>query len=259
MKTILVLIMVIFLPTTAAFAVKVASLYQTEIPVVSQSEDAKEQAVRDGFLQVLIKLSGDGQIDKNAVIRSSLNRADYYVKDYDYSSETPDSSQYILRIGYEPTDVNRLLKTAKVSFWGERRPLILVWLVTANKQHGPDIVSDTSKDNVAASMKKAGKMYALPLIFPVMDMDEMNSITPNDVADISLDVINEATKRYSPDAVLIGEITENEQNAQSSWQLMIHDIQFNWKIDDKSTDAVVSSIMGQISHALMNEKVSGKR
>lgn len=252
-KRIWLFLVVVFLPVTSAFSVKVADLYMAEIPVISQSYDVKEQAVNDGFLQVLIKITGNVQIDKNPVIRTSLKRANYFVRDYGYMDETADSSHYLLRIIYEPKDVNRLLQKAKVSYWGDNRPLLLVWLVETNTHRVSDIVSDGSHSAIYKTMNAESDKYGLPLIFPMMDMDELSRVSPENVARVSLGVLNNAAKRYSPDAMLIGEVTENELGVQSKWQLIMNDFQWSWSVDGKTMESMFSSLMSQLNHVALRQ------
>lgn len=252
-KRLLLILMVVFLPITSAFSVKVSDLYAAKVPVISQSYDVKEQAVNDGFLQVLIKITGNTQVDKNPTIRANLKRANYYVHDYGYLDETPDSSHYLLQIVYEPKDVNRLLKNAKIAYWGDNRPLVLVWLVAADVHRTPDIVSSESSSVVYKDLNEASDKYGLPLIFPVMDMDELSHISTENVTHASMTVLNNAAKRYSPDAMLIGEVIENELGVQSKWQLIMNDFQWSWSVEDKTMENVVSSLMSQLNNVVMKQ------
>ncbi|MBX3709793.1 MAG: DUF2066 domain-containing protein [Gammaproteobacteria bacterium] len=244
-------LMAFFFPITPALAVKVVNLYQASISVISQSGDIKEQAIKEGFLEVLIKVSGDPQIDKNPIIRASLKKAEYYVQEYSYSLATPDSSQYLLQILYERNDVDRLLRKANVAYWGENRPLVLVWLVVTNQERDADIVTHERPSGIYASIRQESKKFGLPLIFPMMDVDEVNQVSPNDITVLSMSTLKKAAKRYSPDALLIGEITEHDQNVQSQWQLVMSHTQWSWKIDKKTTSAVIASIIKRVNQVMM--------
>jgi uncharacterized protein len=241
---------------TRAFAVKVSSLYQADIPVAAQTDDLKTQAVRDGFLDVLIKLSGDGQVGDNPVIKASLLRPDYYVHEISYSQPTPDASEYLLRIRYEPNDINRLLRKAGVSYWGEMRPLILVWLAITNKHQTTEIIGHEMPGDIFATMKHQSNRYGLPLIFPVMDVTDINQISPKDVISVSLPVLKEAAKRYAPDALLIGNMQETDNGIESQWLLMLNKNQWKWVITEKSVDLVISTLMNQISQTLAKHYVA---
>lgn len=244
-------LVLVLLPGVSAQAVKVKTLYQAEIPVISQAADSREQAVRDGFLQVLIKVSGDPQVEKNPLIRSSLNRAEYYVHDYSFSTETPESSQYLLQIQYEPRDINRLLKKARVAYWGENRPLILVWVAMSGQDDEAVIIGNDSGSAVFRDMRKMGQKYGLPLIFPMMDVSEITFITPQDVTSMAMETLNEASKRYHPDVLLVGDIEATVEGVQSKWQMQMNTGQWSWRISEKTLDAVAAAILNQVNQTLL--------
>jgi len=250
MKKIFLAMLFICLPFTAVVAVKMSNLYQTEVSVPSQTYDLREQAVKDGLLQVLIKISGNTEIDKNPVIKAGLKKANYYVQEYSYSSDSRDASQYQLKISYEPSDVNRLLANAKVASWGENRPLTLVWLAVTDKKHITSIIGHEMTGTIFDKMMQESKSYGMPLIFPVMDVSDINSVSAEDIRAMNIAVLQGAAKRYSPDALLIGEIEENDHGSQSQWQLIMKDKQWDWKIANNSTDGVISNVMNQVSQAV---------
>src|SRR5262249_26353497 len=108
---------------TAAMAVKVTHLYQAELSVAAQTEDLKERAAQAGFAQVLKRLTGNADIEKNSLLKEGLKKAGYYVKEFRYLLPTAASSQYTVQIYYDMADVNRLLQKAGVARWNENRPL----------------------------------------------------------------------------------------------------------------------------------------
>ncbi len=249
MKRLLCVFILLFIPITSVWAVKMSSLYQAEVPMASQTEELKEQAIQDGFLQVLIKVSGDAGVGDNPVIKAGLQKASYYVQEYSYSQPTTSSSEYILQIRYEPEDVLRLLRKAEIPYWRENRPLILVWLANQN-QDETEIIGNETPGNILDLMKQQGKKYGLPLIFPVMDFTDLNQVTDNDVTEMNLPALNKAAKRYSPDALLLGHMQATKDGIQSQWKLILGKNEWTWKISDATTDTVISGIIDQISQLL---------
>lgn len=235
---------------SAAFAVKVNGLYRIELPIAAQTEDLKEQAIKDGFLELLIRLSGNPDIGKNPIIQENLKRPDYYVQELSYSPSTTTSSQYLIQIRYEKDDVNRLLKKAGIAYWGENRPLILVWLAITGKHHETEIISNEMPGEIFIAMKGQSKKYGLPLIFPMMDVADISQISPIDVISMSLPDLTEAAKRYAPDALLIGYIDENNTRYQSQWQLVLGKKRWKWTMTDNSMNQAIASIMNQVGQTL---------
>ena len=238
---------------TPAFAVKMTGLYQAEIPVPTQTEDARGEAMRAGLLQVLVKVSGNPDIASNPVIKDSLNRAEYYVQEFSYSAPTTNSIMYTINIRYDADDINKLLRKAGSAVWGQKRPLILVWVAVKNNQNTTEIVSNDSQANIHSSFKAQGKKLGLPVIFPVMDIADMNLVTPDDIMEMNLSVLKEAGKRYASDAILVGDMEQEQDRWQSQWHLVMNGNQWDWTIVDKSPESIFSTLLNQVSQTFMSE------
>lgn len=255
MKRLLLAIFVLCFPMTQVWAVKVASLYQAELPVSTQSAEARAEATKLGFIQVLVKVTGDQQIDKNPLIIPSLERADYFVQEFSYSASTTASSQYQILINYNADDINRLLKKAGVVYWGGNRPLILVWLAFTNKKNETNIIGNEDPGDLLNAMKQESKKYGIPLIFPMMDVTEMDEVSANDIDEWSIPLLKKASKRYAPDAFLIGKIDANGDGYESEWELILGKNQWSWTVSDKTTNGVVGILLNQISQTLSKHYV----
>lgn len=249
-RRILLCVLAMMIPTVSVWAVKVSSLYQAEIPVASQAADARADAIREAFHQILIKVSSNQDIDKNALIKSSLKKADYYVQEYSYSAPTVLSSTYLLIVKFDQEDVNRLLRKAGVSYWGETRPLLLVWLAVSNQDQQSEIVGGETPGEMLETMKQQGKRYGLPLIFPVMDMTDMSHVTPADVSSMAIPVLKEAGKRYTPDALLVGEMQPAKDGYVSKWTLVLNNNQWNWEIPGATPEIMMADILHEVSQTL---------
>lgn len=245
-KFVTILALLMFFPISTVFAVKLTNLYQAEIPLASQTEDLKEQAIENGFKQVLIRLSGNPTITQNPIIRDSLMRSDYYVQDIAYSPVTTSSSEYLLQIRYDSADVNRLFKKARIPVWDpNNRPLMLVWLVVTNQNNQTMIVNNQGAGGLYSTLTEAANKLGLPLIFPMMDMDDLNEVSTNDIKAMVIPVLKSAAERYGPDVMLVGSMDENPQGWDSDWELLANKTKWQWRVVDKTSDAVITSAINQ--------------
>lgn len=249
-KQLLLAVVLLMLPFAFAFAVKVTSLYEVTLPVMTQHEDDRVAAARTGLEQVLMKLSGDQDIEKSAVIKAALKKADYYIQEYSY--ESPDSSEasYTIRIKFDKNDIRRLLKRASVAYWGEKRPLVLVWLVTADLNDDYQVIGSEQSNNILDAFRNESKKYGLPVIFPMMDMTDMGLISADDVASMNVASLNEAAKRYAPDALLIGKLIDNKQELNSHWILVKDGKTWEWTLSGADPDALFSNLLNQVRQTL---------
>lgn len=241
-----------------ALAFKLTNLYQVETAVASQTEDLKEQAIQDGFLEVLTRLSGDPNVTENRIIKKNLQKAAYYVQDYYYLLPTTSSSQYILRITYDQSDILRLLKKAGISYWQENRPLILVWLSVTDKHMETQVIGNDSPIHLLKPIKQEAEKYGLPIIFPIMDVADMGQLAEGDADENTLSHWIQASKRYAPDAILIGTLVYTDMDVESYWQLILGKQQWKWTISRITTDDVLNTLMANISQTLSHTKSLSK-
>lgn len=249
-QLLLTLVLLLFFPTMSALAVKLPSLYEVELPVETQLEDARAEAVKQAFIQVLMKVSGDPTIEKNADIMEGVKKSGYYVQEFSYRTADASTTPYFINIRFNPVDINRLLKRAGISYWGEERPLILVWLAVTDNKHNIEIIGNETPGDLLENMEQQGKKYGLPLIFPMMDVTDVSQVSTDDIIGGALPVIKEASKRYKPDALLVGSIEQTGDGYESEWQLILGEDVWSWTITDRAVDKIIAAILNQGSQKL---------
>lgn len=257
-KILTALLALVFCIGTTAFAVKVPGLYTAEFPVSTQADSERVQVVKQGLVQVLVRVSGNPDIAMNPAVSDVLKRSNYYVQEYNYSLPTPTASLYDLKIHYSKDDINRLLRKANIPYLGEIRPLILVWLVAPDQHHGVEILNNASTEDLLTVMKQQAKIYGLPLIFPVMDMDEIDEVSVQDVKAGSLSTLQTASKRYAPDALLVGEVESENDTWQGHWQLILGENSWKWAVVSKTPENLFAGLFNQMSQALAKTYVVKK-
>lgn len=248
MKKVTYLACLIFFLPLIALAAKVPGLYTAEVPVISQSSDVRTKAARQGLAQVLMRISGDPEIENNVYVQDSLKRADYFVEAYSYTTSA-DASSYLLKIQFSHFDVNKLLKTAGIVSWSENRPLVLIWLAL-KKNQAIEIVGDETAVNLMNNIKQQANRYGLPVIFPMMDVAEVDDISAPDVAALKLPLVKKVSGRYGADALLLGSIAPDGKAFESKWMLTLGDKQWTWMISGKDKHIIVANAMELVSQAL---------
>lgn len=237
--------------TMPLYAVQISGLYTIQIPVATQSDEAKEAASKQGFLQMLIKLTGDAQIENNPVIKENLPRADYYVSQVSYSPVTTDSYEYQLTIQFDKADVDRLLKRASIAFWGDNRPVIMAWLAVYNQDtQNTDLVGSETPSAFLTALQVESKKYALPMIFPVLDMADLSQVSYQDVASLSLPTLQVASTRYAPNGILVGAIDTGQAGSDGRFLLFFHNQRWQWYSQATDPLNLVSGALAQVSRII---------
>lgn len=250
MKRFLSSLGLVFCLVLPAWAVNVSSLYQAWLPVSAQSEEIKTEEARLGLLQVLIKLTGNAEINLQPGVASILKEADDKVQEFGFIPSNSPTQPFFLQIRYDSESLHRALKKAGLAYWGTSRPLILTWLVVSAPGQTPKIVDDEEKNTIKEQVKQIAKQHGLPLIFPILDVADISQVSINDILAPALPVLKQTSKRYSPDALLIGNISINGDGIESQFALVLDNQEWNWRISDSSSEKVISTLMDNVMGTL---------
>ena len=206
-----------------SLALTVENLYMAEVLVVGEDEQQLARGAQAGLIQVLVRVSGSQEVEKNPLIARSIRNPRAYYSQYSYESTNKFlqiSGQAIpaklLRILFEPSAVAKLLRQAGFSVWGSSRPGVLLWLAVSDAD-GRRLLSETNvfensalKNNVSrndvneiiGTLQDQARLRGLPLLFPLLDLEDSASLSTAEVWGAFLGRIDDASRRYKPDSVL---------------------------------------------------------
>ncbi len=142
------------------------------------------------------------------------------------------------------------LRKMGVKQWGSTRPLVLVWLATINKENKVDILAVETSNEMLERFKRQGQRYGLPLIFPVMDVADLDKVSAENITSVSLPELKEASKRYQPDVLLIGTVEYENDAYQARWSLVMKEKSWDWTTTGASQDQVIAEALDHVSQTL---------
>lgn len=235
----------------AVFAIKVTNLYQTNIPVSSQSQDERDQYVEQALIDVLMKVSGSQKVSE---FSSTLKRtAKNLLQEYRYISTSDPHTPYLLQMTFDSKGVNRLLKAKGMPIWSQNRPLILVWLAYQAPNQAFEVIGEDSLINIPGLLKQNGDRRGLSFIFPMMDMAEMTTVLPESIINLSLPSLEPASKRYHSEALLVGQVRPDQTGFQSHWTLILGQDQWSWDISQKTVPEILSTLVDYAANTLSSK------
>lgn len=134
-----------------------SDIYQVTIPVSSQDQKVKLDAMREGLGIVLVRASANEGIQDVDAIKKQLQAAENYVEQYQYRKGPTPEMRYMLQVHYDPQSVKQLLKRAGVANAGASRPLVLVWLTEPNVVNKHIIVGQQSPGDILYTFSKQAR------------------------------------------------------------------------------------------------------
>lgn len=246
------------------WAVQVQDLYVAEVLVPENSENQLARGSREGLMEVLIRVSGTTAVESSQSMRRALSNVNDYYYQYSFDStdkmlevDSEETPARLLRVHYEPSAVARLLRRGGFPVWGSNRPTTMLW-VALDDGSGRRILSESDPSDLTAALKKQAKRRGLPLLFPLLDLEDESNLSPAAVWGFFLGRIVEASRRYNPDSILTGRISRLDDGTWSahwSWQ-----IDNRWmNIDDTAydADALAAHIVDRLADDLVSRYAIG--
>ncbi len=211
----------------SAWAAPVQGLYRAEVPVAGQEPEERRQAMEMGLAQVLIKVSGDTRAVGLPQLRGALASPTGYVQQYAYEQRRPATTLLgsqsapllVLRLDFDREAVERLLRSAGLPVWGDQRPSTLIWLAVEQSARRTLVGGDSDPELVSV-LRDAAERRGLPLLLPLLDLEDQAALPAADVWGNFRDSILRASGRYQPDAVLVGRLYRQADGSwEASWNL----------------------------------------
>ena len=241
----------------SASAESVGNLYEAETPVLGQGAEARAKGIRDAFAGVLVKVSGDRGLLDDPDLAPLLNKASGFVQQYRYKSLEipPDSAaaeapDRLLWARFDPRAVNRQLRESGIPVWGETRPSMLVWL---GQEEGArrNLVSPERETGLKKSLSQVADSRGLPLVWPLMDIEDRNAIQVSDLWGGFEENIRRASDRYLPDVILVGRLSYRGRSSwRGEWILYLPDKINRWQTLADTKQALAREGLEQAVDAL---------
>ncbi len=236
MRRLLLLLALAGLMVPAAQAVKVTGLYEAEVSVPERSPEAQTKAFRLALRQVLVKLSGDQNIAASSAARALLAKAGRYIQQFGYrqaepapEAENDGMSALLLWARFDPRALGRDMRDAGLPLWGSERPAVLVWL--ALEDAGGKRLVSAEDEAWVAPLRQAAALRGIPLVFPLLDLQDTAQIGYADVRQGFREVLLRASRRYDTAVVLAIDLRQALTDVwESSWLLYSGQQERRWKV-----------------------------
>ena len=198
--------------------------------VADESEAQLELGARAGLLKVLIRVAGTQEVEESSIVASALRNPSAYYSQYSYAStdkllvhDGVSVPARLLRLHFDPSALSRLLRSAVFPVWGSNRPSVLVWFAVSDSQ-GRRILGESESGNFNKYLSDQADLRGLPLLFPLLDLQDSYAVSTAEVWGAFLSRIETASKRYRPDAILTGRLyMDSPDRWVASWSYFIED------------------------------------
>lgn len=202
-----------------AFAIQVQELYIAEVPVESQQNADRLRAAKTGLGNVVVRISGAREALANSWIEIALDNPDKYLKQFrfiinkSFDKKGGEAAGQRVRLNFDAELIDQLLRDAGLPIWGVNRPNLLIWLVQ-EKGGNRDIIGADDKSALKQAIAEQALIRGLPLLFPLMDLEDKSTLSTVDAWGLFQDRLERASLRYNAEAILAGKVYPD---AQGGW------------------------------------------
>ncbi|KRT55879.1 Uncharacterized protein Ga0074115_12628 [endosymbiont of Ridgeia piscesae] len=263
---VLLLLSALLLPGRV-FAERVEGIYEAEVPVAGQSAAVRSAGIREAFARMLVKATGERELLVFDWFNSVQKRAPRYVQQYRYrmlppppageaaaqpvAEEAAAQPDRLLWVRFDERAVNRLLRDNGLPAWGSERPSTLVWLSFDNGRQRT-LYQPEMEPELRESMQVVAQQRGLPLLVPLMDLEDQTAIQSSDIWGLFEQNIRSASERYLPDVVLVGRLRRLAANSWSAdWTLYDAEGASSWQADGANRQQLAQQGVEQAGNLLV--------
>ena len=240
-------IVLFFITSTFSYAVEVTDLYQYKILVNDKTRISRLAASKDALGKVLLKVSGQKVDLLSPEVKKAKRNIPSYMLKYEYFEGEND--QQFLVVQFEASKINKLLESNSLPIWGNRRPLVVIWLATEDELRR-ELVTQDSYPQLEQLLKDKASRRGLPIVIPLLDLEDRQLVSVTDVwANFSKPVIL-ASQKYNSERIVTARLYQDPDNYL--WKL-------DWRFSDESQFSI-NELMGDKQQIVgqMIEDVSNK-
>lgn len=233
----------VFTASTAS-AAQVSNLHQAQVPVATQSDQDRSRVAPDALKQAIIKVVGNRQAVNAADITALLADAERYVDRYSYHQINQDddstaAESLSVNFIFDAQTLDNALQRIGLPIWGENRPEILLWL--ASDKDG-SLVGDSDDNSVKDFIEIHAERRGLPIVLPVMDLEDQTQISFTDIQAGNNNIIKSASERYGTRIIVTAQIRGNAPQTSINWQALNNGDNSRWQSEGALDSAIAQGI-----------------
>ena len=175
----------------SSYAEKLDNLYEVQRPVTDRSIAQRDSQLEEAFKQLILKVSGSAQVLQSQSVQRALTQPMHYVEQYVYQQQT-------LQARFSDKLIGQLINQAGYPVWGPIRPVLILWLgiESAETRRLATLEQDL---NLYEIIQGLAQTKGLPLIIPLLDLQDVASVTISDIWNQFPSGLKKASLRYAPD------------------------------------------------------------
>ena len=226
----------ISLLVSQSFAADVTNLYQSSVPVTSQAKEERLKVAPEVLQQVILKVVGDRSLLDTIDISPLLAQTDQLLQQYQYhrtntvSDDLTQPDRLEALLSFNKAKLNVALSDIGLPIWGRNRPEVLIWLAVEEGKKRRILSADNTDLVTTKALNKAATMRGLPILLPVMDLQDQSQVTYTDLWAGFSESIEAASQRYGSPVILMVKASISDKGLlRAQWHARINGESEQWQ------------------------------
>lgn len=250
-RSALILVCLLLLPVTANAERVDPFLVTVEVP--DRSAKARRPALREALGEVLVGLSGRASLVAELKSQSRLPFRDQLVQQFRYL-ETPAAEgslpRLLLEVRFNPEMVRDLSDQLGLPKWPLERGVTLMWVALDTGIHRELLGAVAEHQEIVEAALQVAKGRKLPLLLPLLDLDDLRQVNFSDVWGGFADQVALASARYSPQYLLLGRVYRTSHGWGGQWQIRDGQWVDRWAVEGGDEKAVIAAAIKHVGEWL---------
>ena len=241
----------LWMVASLAGAVVSQQLFESEVVVQSQAPAERSAAMKLALEEVLVRVAGQDSVLTTGPAMALLQKPSRLVQQYRYFT-VPDSEPPILKlwVRFDGDAIRQSLQQQGLAYWGAERPDTLLWLAVEDRGKRYVVSADDNSD-VHEQIVQVAKQRGVPILFPLMDLEDQSQARFSDIWGGFFEHVLTASKRYNPQAVLIGRLNRSTSGGWSArWYMDVAGRTASWSDSRQQLAALLQQGMDDTADQL---------
>ncbi len=228
-----------------AQAIEFQTVYQSKVLIEDQTEKARKEAQALALKRVLVKATGSTAVLTDKTLKKEIKRADQFLSQYQFGSTA--GGQQVLDAQFDPVKINQLIRRQGLKLWGTRRPLTMIWMATEIDEQR-EIVTPERSRYIAEQINSLPETRGLPVILPLMDLDDASRIQVSDIWGRFFGHVYQASERYQPEAIVLARLSPlNKEQWQLDWTVYEGETEKKRQVNEGDYESIVQLFLNELA------------
>ena len=226
-------------------------LVTVEVP--DRSAASRRPALRQALHLVLVGLSGQVSLVRTLQQQSRRPFQDQWVQQFRYL-ESPASTGsppgLSLEVRFNSAMIGQLADQLKLPKWPLERGVTLMWVAMDNGVERELLGAAAEHQQISKSALGVAAGRKMPLLMPLMDLDDIRQVSFSDVWGGFFDQVSLASTRYGAQYLLLGRVFRTGRGWGGQWQLQDGHQEVRWSVQGSDEMAVIAAAIEHVAEWL---------